>query len=571
MRVRRRAREAERLGVGPRSSSQLRPGERAGAQRHRHRRAAREVEANRVALEHPEVGEQVVAEVDGLRALEVRVAGHRASRRGASASSSSRSISAAISSSARSARSRTNSARSVATWSLRERPVWSLPPTGPTISVSRRSTAMWMSSSSSRKSNSPASSSAATASRPRSSSASSSASSTPARSSPAACTREPCDVLAPEPAVEADRGVDPREQRVLRLVEARHGGQLALKIRATVTRALEQRVADQPGDHPVGALARDPGEDATHLAAVEPGAQEPGAELDPVGQPHELDLGSPVGLVSQRVVLRAGVADQLGAPGALTRLDEDPLGELAALVRVDAAVRDRRVEPDVVDQRRAQGELAVDGDAAPGGQELHEQKAAHAVALHRPVDLAGGAAQLLEEAALEVGLDEGVGGRAHVQSPRRASASASQTRSICCSEIEAKNGSASEARGGVLGDRELPLAIAEALAVEAHQVDARHVGLRLDPALGEVGEHRVAVGAAGQPDRVDEPAAALVAAVRAGQDEPGGVAGTGRRAVVERRQALGVHRRRSRPLAPAARRGARAERRRARPGRRVSR
>ena len=55
---------------------------------------------------------------------------------------------------------RTNSARSVATWSLRERPVCSLPPTGPASSVSRRSIAMWMSSSSSRSSNSPRSSSA---------------------------------------------------------------------------------------------------------------------------------------------------------------------------------------------------------------------------------------------------------------------------------------------------------------------------------------------------------------------------------------------------------------------------
>mmetsp|Transcript_7467 Transcript_7467/g.14687 ORF Transcript_7467/g.14687 Transcript_7467/m.14687 type:complete len:218 (-) Transcript_7467:230-883(-) len=36
---------------------------------------------------------------------------------------------------------------SVATWSLRERPVWSLPPTAPTNSVRRRSFAVWMSSS----------------------------------------------------------------------------------------------------------------------------------------------------------------------------------------------------------------------------------------------------------------------------------------------------------------------------------------------------------------------------------------------------------------------------------------
>ena len=58
---------------------------------------------------------------------------------------------------------------SVATWSLRERPVWSLPPTGPTISVSRRSIAMWMSSSESSKEKVPASISAATESRPWSS------------------------------------------------------------------------------------------------------------------------------------------------------------------------------------------------------------------------------------------------------------------------------------------------------------------------------------------------------------------------------------------------------------------
>ena len=47
-----------------------------------------------------------------------------------------------------SAASRVKSATSVATWSLRERAVCSRPPTGPASSVSRRSTAMWMSSSS---------------------------------------------------------------------------------------------------------------------------------------------------------------------------------------------------------------------------------------------------------------------------------------------------------------------------------------------------------------------------------------------------------------------------------------
>ena len=111
----------------------------------------REVEALAVAAELPEVGEQVVREVDGLGALEVRVAGQRpvevalGERRAARAISAAQQLLRAAA-----AWARTNSATSVATWSLRERPVWSLPPTGPTISVSRRSIAMWMSSSSGR-------------------------------------------------------------------------------------------------------------------------------------------------------------------------------------------------------------------------------------------------------------------------------------------------------------------------------------------------------------------------------------------------------------------------------------
>ena len=52
-------------------------GEGAGAERHHAGAVERELEAEDVAGEHPEVGEQVVAEVDRLRALQVRVAGHR--------------------------------------------------------------------------------------------------------------------------------------------------------------------------------------------------------------------------------------------------------------------------------------------------------------------------------------------------------------------------------------------------------------------------------------------------------------------------------------------------------------
>ena len=128
------------------------PGKGTGAERHlRRRRRAAAANRRRVALEHPEVGEQVVAEVDRLGALQVRVAGHRPVRVGLGELQQPRlQRPDELRARARSAR-RTNSARSVATWSFRERPVWSLPPSGPISSVSRRSTAVWMSSSASSK------------------------------------------------------------------------------------------------------------------------------------------------------------------------------------------------------------------------------------------------------------------------------------------------------------------------------------------------------------------------------------------------------------------------------------
>ena len=79
----------------------------------------------------------------------------------------------------------------MAIWSLRLRPVWSLAPTSPASSVTRRSTAVWMSSSSGAKAKVPAVSSASTWSRASSRAATSSSVSSPPRPSPRTWAREP--------------------------------------------------------------------------------------------------------------------------------------------------------------------------------------------------------------------------------------------------------------------------------------------------------------------------------------------------------------------------------------------
>ena len=124
-------------------------GQGAGAERHHAGAVERELEAQHVAGEHPEVGEQVVAEVDRLGALQVGVAGHRPVAVGARPAPAAAPSPPPPSSIARSECAWTTIATSVATWSLRERPVWSLPASGPISSPSRRSIAMWMSSSAS--------------------------------------------------------------------------------------------------------------------------------------------------------------------------------------------------------------------------------------------------------------------------------------------------------------------------------------------------------------------------------------------------------------------------------------
>src|SRR3990170_4995344 len=86
---------------------------------------------------------------------------------------------------------RSQSRRSSATWSLRERPVWSFAATGPSRSPRAASRLRWTSSSAGSQANLPAATSAVRASSPPTSSASSTAVTSPARASPCTCAIEP--------------------------------------------------------------------------------------------------------------------------------------------------------------------------------------------------------------------------------------------------------------------------------------------------------------------------------------------------------------------------------------------
>ena len=99
-----------------------------------------------VARQHLDIGEQMVAERDGLRRLQMGEARHRVGGVLAARSASARITSASCASSP-SIASRTQRRKSVATWSLRLRAVCSRLPASPMRSVSRASMFMWMSSS----------------------------------------------------------------------------------------------------------------------------------------------------------------------------------------------------------------------------------------------------------------------------------------------------------------------------------------------------------------------------------------------------------------------------------------
>ena len=189
-RVGRDALEAELGRHGAAIGGEVDPRQRPGAERQRRRLLGGEAQPRAVALEHPHVGEQVVAEVDRLGALQVRVARQRPVEVALGGVDERRHERRRRRRRPPVRASRVKSATSVATWSLRERAVCSRPPTGPASSVSRRSTAMWMSSSSGANGKRPSRSSASTASRPASSASRSSSDSTPCAASMRACARD---------------------------------------------------------------------------------------------------------------------------------------------------------------------------------------------------------------------------------------------------------------------------------------------------------------------------------------------------------------------------------------------
>ena len=161
-------------------------------------------------------------EVDGLGALEVRVAGHRPVEVALGEVDAASPAARAARRAPPSAWARVNSARSVATWSLRERAVWSLPPTGPTIAVSRRSTAMWMSTSSGSNGKLPVLELALDLLEAAQQRVALVVGDDPGGGEHRRVGARLGDVVGPEPPVVADRGVEPLEDGIGRLGEARH-------------------------------------------------------------------------------------------------------------------------------------------------------------------------------------------------------------------------------------------------------------------------------------------------------------------------------------------------------------
>ena len=198
--------------------------QRAGAERQPPGLAPGVGEAPPVALEHPEVRQQVMAEVDGLRALQVRVAGHRPWPRARAPAR------AAPSSAPRPSRRRRASRRLarehrqvgddlVVARAGRVQPAPDRPRQLRQAPLDRHVDVLVVRA---RTGSARSASSAATASSPASSASRSSLGDDPPRGQHPRVGARLRDVLRPQPPVEGDRGVQALEVRVLGLVEARH-------------------------------------------------------------------------------------------------------------------------------------------------------------------------------------------------------------------------------------------------------------------------------------------------------------------------------------------------------------
>ena len=194
-------------------------GQRPGTQRRDVEPSARIQQATAIPLQHLDVGEQVVGEqrpaapagCASCRAAPRR----RRARQGRPAPAPAPTIPAASRSTAR----RVHSRRSVATWSLRERPVWSLPPTLPTRSVSSVSRFMWTSSRAGSQAIAPASTSSRRPTSPRSRTRDLVLGQQPGPSEPADVCDRAGDVVQRERRVDLDRAREIRHSRVRPLAE----------------------------------------------------------------------------------------------------------------------------------------------------------------------------------------------------------------------------------------------------------------------------------------------------------------------------------------------------------------
>src|SRR5690606_2734219 len=253
--------------------------------------------------------------------------------------------------------------RSVATWSLRLRPVWSLAPASPASAVTRRSIAVWMSSSVGSNWKTPVRSSSSTRSSAASTTSASSSERMPARARPRTWARLPARSSA------ASRRSKPRlTVKASSSSDGPSSNRPCQRVRIGRPRA---------GSPPVAALHRGPGLDV----------QAP--------QPHEARgvlVAEPVAAVvgRERVVVEAVVAASARHLARPRRQVQPDVAGDEALARVDEGVESRleRAEPQpVVDQlgvARLEPELlplqvALEADRLEVGVRHDQRQAARAL------------------------------------------------------------------------------------------------------------------------------------------------------------------------------------------------